>query len=231
MATSSKPRNLHECGLCLMKSKDVVTIPCGHIYCRSCTDGLISKYERTGSYNCPQCLQTFSTKPDQDGSVDKVVGKLKEINLHSETSADTSSSSLTRPDQDSLVDKLEETALHTQSTTDTITRPEGVACDTCTDSRQKAVKSCLVCLASYCDTHLRLHNNVHARAAHTLVNATDQVRAMICSVHGKLLEIYCFKEKRRICCLCMLEDHKGHDMVAAGQAEKKVRIIIIVLKA
>ncbi|XP_060793657.1 tripartite motif-containing protein 16-like protein isoform X1 [Neoarius graeffei] len=221
MATSSKPRNLHECGLCLMKSKDVVTIPCGHIYCRSCTDGLIGKYERTGSYNCPQCLQTFSTKPDQDGSVDKVVGKLKEINLPSETSADTSSSSLTRPDQDSLVDKLEKTALHTQSTTDTITRPEGVACDTCTDSRQKAVKSCLVCLASYCDTHLRLHNNVHARAAHTLVNATDQVRAMICSVHGKLLEIYCCKEKRRICCLCMLEDHKGHDMVAAGQAEKK----------
>ncbi|XP_053337778.1 tripartite motif-containing protein 16-like protein [Clarias gariepinus] len=190
MAAYSNPRiqNSHECSLCLTKSKNVITIPCGHDFCRACTDGLISKYERTGSYSCPQCSQTFSTKPEQDGPVDKVE------------------------------DELKETALHTHTRADTTTTPEDVACDAC---RQKAVKSCLMCLASYCDRHLELHNDLHARALHTLVDATDQLYALTCSVHGKVLEVYCRKEKQRICCMCMLEDHKGHDMVAAGQADKK----------
>lgn len=232
MASSRKPRsrNLHECCLCLSKSKNVVTIPCGHNCCRSCTDGLIGKYERTGSYSCQQCSQTFSTKPDQDGPVDQLVDKFKETDLHTGTSADSaagpSSSGLTRPSQE-----LKETALQIRTTADTPTsRPEDVACVVCTDHRQKAVKSCMTCLASYCDPHLRLHNDLHARASHSLVDATDQLRAMICPVHGKVLEVYCRKENQRICCMCVLEDHKGHDMVAAGQVEKKVRRTIMINK-
>ncbi|KAB5546652.1 hypothetical protein PHYPO_G00074500 [Pangasianodon hypophthalmus] len=227
MITTSKPRsrNLPECCLCLTKSKDVVTIPCGHYYCTSCTDGLVSKYERTGSYSCPQCSQTFSTKPDQDGPVDTAVDSLRETDLYTEPSAapaaGPSSSSLTRPEQGSPVDKLRKTAFHMHTTADTTSRPEDVACDACTDSTHKAVRSCLMCLASYCDTHLRLHNDLHVRAAHTLVDASDQLQATSCSIHGKVLEVYCLKDKQRICCMCMLEDHKGHDMVAAGQAEKK----------
>lgn len=214
-----RSRNLHECCLCLSKSKKVVTIPCGHNCCTSCTDGLISKYERTGSYSCPQCSQTFSTKPDQDGPVDE----LKETDLHIETSPGPSSSGLTRPNQESPGNKLRKMTLHMQTTANISTRSAAVTCDTCTESRQKAVKSCLDCLASYCDTHLRLHDDLHARASHALVDATDQVQAMTCSVHGKVLEVYCREENQRICCMCMLGDHKGHDMVAAGHGEMKVR--------
>lgn len=221
MASSGKAGSckLHECCLCLSKSNNVITILCGHNCCRSCTDGLISKYERTGLYSCPQCSQTFSAKPDQDGPVDKVVVHLKKTSLHSGDTEDTlaalSSSGLTMSGQDRPLEKLETTA-------DTSTGTADVACDACTDGRRKAVKSCLACLASYCARHLWLHDDLHVRASHTLVDATDQMQAMTCSVHGKVLEVYCRKEKQRICCMCMLEDHKGHDMVAAGQVEKRV---------
>lgn len=188
MASSSNPcsRDLYECCLCLSKSKNVVTLSCGHSCCRSCTDGLTRKYGCTGSYSCPRCQQTFFTELDQD-----------------------------RP-----VYKLKKTALHMQTTADITTRPEDVACDTCTDSRQKAVKSCLVCLASYCATHLRLHNDLHVRASHTLVDATDQLQGKTCAVHGKVLEVYCHEKKQHICSMCMLEDYNGHNMVAEGQVEK-----------
>lgn len=225
MATSCKPssQNLQKCCLCLTKANNLVIIPCGHNYCRSCIDCLISKYERTGSYSCLQCSQTFCTNPDQDRPVDK----LEKTDLHTETSAETaagpSSSGLTRPDQDSPVDGVKMTALQTQTTADTTARPEDMACDSCADSRQEAAKSCLACLALYCDTHLLLHDDLHPRAAHILMDATDQQEAMTCSVHGKVLDVYCHNEKQRICCMCMLEDHKGHDMVAVGQVLKKVR--------
>ncbi|KAF4078514.1 hypothetical protein AMELA_G00200030 [Ameiurus melas] len=218
MATSYKisSQNLQKCCLCLTKAKNLVIIPCGHNYCRSCVDCLIRKYERTGSYSCLQCSQTFYTNPDQDGPVDK----LEKTHLRTETSADTtagpSSSSLTRPDQDSPVDGVKMTALHTQTTSDTNARSENMDCD----SRQEAAKPCLACLASYCDTHL-LHDQLHPRAAHTLMDSNDQLQAMTCSVHGKVLDVYCHNENQRICCMCMLEDHKGHDMVAAGQIVKE----------
>ncbi|KAK3547587.1 hypothetical protein QTP86_026326, partial [Hemibagrus guttatus] len=232
MATSSKPasRNSPKCCLCLTKSEKVVTLPCAHDYCRSCSSGLVSKYERTGRYSCPQCSQTFYTEPD--GRVDKVRGELVKIDLCSETSEHTlaGASVSISTGQDSIVDKRKNTALRTQescsSSTQTransITGPEDVTCDACADSRQKALKSCLVCQASYCDAHLKLHNDLHTRAAHILVDATNQLQAMTCSVHRKVLDVYCRKEKRLICCMCMLEDHKGHDVVAAGQAERAV---------
>ncbi|KAI5609188.1 tripartite motif-containing protein 16, partial [Silurus asotus] len=174
-------QNLHECCLCLTNAKNVVTLPCRHNFCRSC---LISEYEGTDSYSCLQCSQIFSMKP---GPSEKVMDNLKKMDLHTETTAGTT------------------------------TEREDVACDVCTEGIHTAIKSCLVCLASYCETHLWLHEHLHARAAHTLVDATAQLQAMTCSTHGKVLEVYCRNEEQRICCMCMLEDHKGHDMVAAGQ--------------
>ncbi|XP_058266445.1 tripartite motif-containing protein 16 isoform X2 [Hemibagrus wyckioides] len=234
MATSSRPtsRKSPKCCLCLTRSENVITLPCAHDYCRTCSSGLMSTYERTGWNSCPECSQTFYTEPD--GHVDKVRDELVKIDLCSETSEDTlagaSVSISTKPDRDSTVDKLKKTALHaqescssyTQTRANSITGPEDVPCDACAESRQKALKSCLVCQASYCDTHLQLHNDLHARAGHILVDATNQLQAMTCSVHGKVLDVYCRKEKRRICYMCVLEDHKGHDVVAAGQAEREV---------
>ena len=64
-----------------------------------------------------------------------------------------------------------------------------VLCDFCTSRKQKAEKSCLVCLASYCEAHLQSHYEYPAMMKHKLVKATGQMREKICAQHDKLLEL------------------------------------------
>ncbi|XP_073789389.1 uncharacterized protein ftr79 isoform X2 [Danio rerio] len=52
----------YSCSVCLDLLKDPVTIPCGHSYCMSCINECWNK-DQNGPYKCPQCRQTFSSKP------------------------------------------------------------------------------------------------------------------------------------------------------------------------
>ncbi|KAG7477664.1 hypothetical protein MATL_G00072030 [Megalops atlanticus] len=38
---------------------------------------------------------------------------------------------------------------------------------------------------------------------------------MVCPLHGKLLEVYCRTDRRCICLLCVMDEHKQHDTVSA----------------
>lgn len=89
----------------------------------------------------------------------------------------------------------------------------------------KAVKSCLLCLASYCETHLQSHYEYPALMKHKLVKATGQMREKICAQHDKLLEVFCRTDQTSVCVLCMMDEHKRHDTVPAGteRIEKQVR--------
>ncbi|KAM9344856.1 tripartite motif-containing protein 16 [Symphorus nematophorus] len=91
-----------------------------------------------------------------------------------------------------------------------------VLCDFCTTRKQKAEKSCLVCLASYCETHLQSHYEYPAMMKHKLVKATGQMREKICAQHDKLLEAFCRTDETSVCVLCMMDEHKHHDIVPAG---------------
>ncbi|KAM3606421.1 uncharacterized protein V6R79_015803 [Siganus canaliculatus] len=91
-----------------------------------------------------------------------------------------------------------------------------VLCDFCTTRKQKAEKSCLVCLASYCETHLQSHYEYPAMMKHKLVKATGQMREKICAQHDKLLEAFCRTDQTSVCVLCMMDEHKHHDIVPAG---------------
>uniref|UniRef100_A0A3Q1FGH8 B box-type domain-containing protein n=1 Tax=Acanthochromis polyacanthus TaxID=80966 RepID=A0A3Q1FGH8_9TELE len=98
-------------------------------------------------------------------------------------------------------------------------------CDFCTTRKQKAEKSCLVCLASYCETHLQSHYEYPALMKHKLVKATGQMREKMCAQHDKLLEAFCRTDETSVCVLCMMDEHKHHDIVPAGteRTEKQVR--------
>ncbi|XP_062846513.1 E3 ubiquitin/ISG15 ligase TRIM25-like, partial [Trichomycterus rosablanca] len=101
------------------------------------------------------------------------------------------------------------------------TGPEDVNCDSCTRKKYKAVKSCLVCLASFCETHLQLHYESPAYKKHKLVEASRRLQEQICSQHNKLLEVYCRTDQQCICMLCMLDNHKGHDTISAAAERTK----------
>ncbi|KAK3506689.1 hypothetical protein QTP70_015417, partial [Hemibagrus guttatus] len=183
------------CPVCLVLLKDPVTIPCGHSFCKVCINGCWDQEDQKGVYSCPQCRDTFTPRP-----------VLRRNNMLAE-----------------VVEKLKKTEFQAASPAHFYTGPGDVECDFCTGRKHKAVKSCLICVASYCDIHLKHHLERPTLRKHTLIEASANLKEKICSEHDKLMEIYCHTDQRCICSLCMLDKHKGHEAVsvAAGRAEKQ----------
>ncbi|KAM9836608.1 uncharacterized protein ACBR49_019051 [Aulostomus maculatus] len=96
---------------------------------------------------------------------------------------------------------------------DAAAEPWQVKCDICSDVKFKATKSCLVCLTSYCVSHLEPHGRVPSLMRHKLMEPVENLEERVCVEHGKLLDIFCRDEGVYICLLCSELDHKDHDWV------------------
>ncbi|XP_056598982.1 E3 ubiquitin-protein ligase TRIM38-like [Triplophysa dalaica] len=92
------------------------------------------------------------------------------------------------------------------------TRETGeIPCDICEENLPlRAVKSCLTCLLSYCERHLKRHQSLRRHRGHKLVSPVERLDEKACRVHGRPLELYCKREKRLICSLCV---KTGEDVV------------------
>ncbi|XP_067249126.1 tripartite motif-containing protein 16-like isoform X1 [Chanodichthys erythropterus] len=109
-----------------------------------------------------------------------------------------------------MVEKLKKTTLPA----DCYAGAGDVQCDVCTGRKYKAVKSCLVCLNSYCQNHLKQHESWFKGKRHNLTEATGRLQEMICPKHDKILEVFCRTDQECICVMCM-DEHKNHDTVSA----------------
>ncbi|KAL7875370.1 hypothetical protein AOLI_G00103330 [Acnodon oligacanthus] len=195
----SVDQNQFSCSICLELLMDPVTIPCGHNFCKTCLKSCWDREDLEGVYSCPQCRCSFTPRPvvGKNNMLAEVVEKLK-------TSHQAASTARCPP-----------------------AGPEEVECDFCTGPKLKALKSCLVCRASYCETHVQSHYESSAFKSHKLVKVSRRLQEQICSEHEKQLEVYCRTDQQCICMLCTMDGHKGHNTVsgAAERAEKQNQLV------
>ncbi|XP_072311837.1 E3 ubiquitin-protein ligase TRIM21-like [Eucyclogobius newberryi] len=92
-----------------------------------------------------------------------------------------------------------------------------VSCDVCSEPKLKALKSCLVCLSSFCETHLQPHLTVSGLKRHQLMEPVENLEDRMCPKHQRPLELFCGTDQSCVCTLCVL-DHKNHELLSLEEA-------------
>ncbi|XP_039665733.1 E3 ubiquitin/ISG15 ligase TRIM25-like [Perca fluviatilis] len=186
------------CSICRDVFTDPVTIPCGHNFCKTC---ITEHWDTNDQYLCPMCKKVFDTKPE----------------LH----VNTSLSEMVAQFRQSAQQKASSSSSEQQ-----VSKPGEVPCDVCTGTKLKALKSCQVCLISYCETHLEPHLTMSRLKRHQLIDPVENLEGRMCTKHDKPLELFCKTDQTCVCMLCTVLDHKMHDVVPLkeGQEEKKAEL-------
>uniref|UniRef100_A0A8C6LSQ2 E3 ubiquitin-protein ligase TRIM21-like n=1 Tax=Nothobranchius furzeri TaxID=105023 RepID=A0A8C6LSQ2_NOTFU len=172
------------CSICLDVFTDPVSTPCGHNFCKTC---ITTHWDGGSFYKCPLCKEIFITRPQL--RVNTFIREMVDQFRH-EAEQKTSSSS-------------EQQA----------SKPGEVPCDVCTGTRLKALKSCLVCLLSYCETHLEPHLTASRLKRHQLVDPVENLEDRMCQKHDKPLELFCRTDQTCVCLVCPVLDHQTHEFV------------------
>ncbi|XP_060922323.1 tripartite motif-containing protein 29-like, partial [Limanda limanda] len=114
-----------------------------------------------------------------------------------------------------LLEELKKTGLQAAPADHCYAGPEDVACDVCTGRKLKALKSCLNCLASYCEKHLQHHLQSPPLKKHKLVEPSE-LQGNICPRHDEVMKMFCRTDQLYICYLCCAYEHQDHEIVSAA---------------
>ncbi|XP_062850571.1 zinc-binding protein A33-like [Trichomycterus rosablanca] len=170
-----------QCSICLDVFTDPVSTPCGHNFCMIC---LKKCWDTRSICQCPVCKKEFPKRP--------------ELNVN------TFISGLAAEFKKSVQVKSSSAAEQLPS------KPKSVLCDYCTEEKLEAVKSCLDCGVSYCNTHLMPHKTAAKLKKHKLIDPVKNLEDYICQKHEKPLEMFCKDDQMCVCQFCMEGDHKNH---------------------
>ncbi|XP_034048128.1 zinc finger protein RFP-like [Thalassophryne amazonica] len=148
-----------------------------------CKKCITECWETHGTCQCPICKKVFDTRPEL------------QVNIFISE----------------MVDQFKQKV--SSSSEQRSAEPEEVLCDVCPEDKLKALKSCLVCLMSYCETHLDPHLTRSGLKRHQLIDPVENLEGRMCEKHDKLLELFCKNDQMCVCMLCTILDHKSHDVV------------------
>ncbi|XP_078085494.1 tripartite motif-containing protein 16-like isoform X2 [Mustelus asterias] len=190
MATVKLAEDSLTCTICLDYFTAPATLPCGHSFCKDCISKNWEQQQAgPGLYSCPHCRRSFSPRPC----------------LHPNT----------------VLCHIVEAFLQRQagsSSSQPLAGPRDVPCDSCPpEERLRAVSSCLVCLTSYCESHLAPHLDSPAFREHRLTQPVPNLWQRRCPQHRKPLESFCRTDSRCLCWVCALSEHRGHHITTVDQ--------------
>ncbi|XP_029963137.1 E3 ubiquitin-protein ligase TRIM39-like [Salarias fasciatus] len=189
----SAASNLHSedqflCSICLEVFTDPVSTPCGHNFCKQC---ITQHWNTKFICDCPLCNKQFRPRPELN--VNTFISEMvSQFRREAELKASSSS---------------EQQAA----------KPGEVPCDVCTGTKVKALKSCLVCLVSYCQTHLEPHLTVSGLKKHQLMEPVENLEGRMCLKHHKPLELFCQREQTCVCMMCSVLEHRNHEFVPLSE--------------
>ncbi|XP_035988861.1 E3 ubiquitin-protein ligase TRIM21-like [Fundulus heteroclitus] len=150
-----------------------------------CKACITQHWEANVPYKCPLCKEIFTSRPQL--GVNTFIREMVAQFRHEAQQEASSSSSAAKPGE--------------------------VPCDVCTGTKLKALKSCLVCLLSYCQTHLEPHLTTPRLKKHQLMEPVENLEDRMCLQHDKPLELFCRTDQTCVCSLCPVLDHKNHEFV------------------
>lgn len=212
------------CSICLDVFTNPVSIPCGHNFCMACIG---SYWKSSALFMCPMCKKTFFKQPDI--SINTV---LREI---AEKFKAMKSNPVANFQKTMQLDPGLRTHEELPTEMPELIPPNGpwaqeVSCDVCTGPQRRAMKSCLVCLTSYCEEHLKTHTARFTK--HKLIEPVQNLEDRMCKKHERLLELFCKKDQTIVCVLCTEMDHRAHYTVPVERewTEKKVKVPLLIGK-
>ncbi|XP_052414266.1 E3 ubiquitin/ISG15 ligase TRIM25 isoform X2 [Carassius gibelio] len=181
------------CSICLCLFENPVSLICGHSFCANCLEATWN--DRVSSLSCPQCRMVFTSKPELK----------KNTVLSAVLDAYRIKAGVSEPVKEHFEVKMKD--------------PDVIKCDNCMEA--KAVKTCLTCMASYCEEHVRPHRENAIFRAHQLSDPLPDLMERLCSDHGKLMEFYCNQHQNSMCSTCLQEMHKGCEFITADERRFK----------
>ncbi|XP_074551360.1 zinc-binding protein A33-like [Halichoeres trimaculatus] len=189
------------CPICLELLNQPVSTPCGHNFCKDCIHGY---WQSANLTQCPVCKYKFRKRPELKVNtfISEVVSQFNK--------------SLEQKDEN-----------ETGAVDPYPSYKWGVSCDVCLMSPVKAHKSCLDCLASFCETHLEPHHVLGTFRMHRLIDPTLKMQDRVCRKHEKLITLFCHNDQTYVCDDCVKDDHHTHHTVPIEEESKDRRAQVL----
>ncbi|KAJ0051192.1 hypothetical protein NL108_015966 [Boleophthalmus pectinirostris] len=243
------------CPICLDLLSDPVSTPCEHSFCRTCLVSHWDRSSECSCPLCQRRFtarphlranpllhqvlcqvkkqtqkqeqpETRPSEPQESkAQVQSESTSTKNMSSSSEVKNMSSSSEVKNMSSSSEVKNTSSSSSEVKNTSSSSSSSE-VQCDVCSEPKLKALKSCLVCLSSFCESHLQPHLTVSGLKRHQLMEPVENLEDRMCPTHQRPLELFCSTDEKSVCMMCSLLEHKNHEFLPLKDAfeEQKVSL-------